>query len=61
MLGHTLTGPAREQLKAKVLGNMERLPNEDLRWVQEYDEEALEYKLLQVVALLAMTPEFQKR
>ena len=61
LLGHTLSGQVRAGVKAKVMEEMERLPNEDLKWLVEHNEEALEFKLMQLVALLALTPEFQKR
>ena len=61
LLGRKLEGELRSGIKAKVMEEMEELPHEDLQWLLDEEPEALEYKLIQLVSLLAMLPEFQKR
>lgn len=69
LLGRVPTGTIRTALKAKLLEEMQDLPNEDLYWLHPRNAEGwahkepqtLEYVLMQLVSLLALMPEFQKR
>ena len=61
LMGSRLEGAARARVKAKAMEELEELPNEDWAWLAEHEPEALEHKLLQLVRLVALLPEFQKR
>lgn len=61
LLGHALSDEAKKEIELAVLVDMEEMAGQEWSIIAKDYPEGLEYKLMQVVSLIALSPEFHKR
>jgi hypothetical protein len=61
LLGEQLPTTISEEIKSTVVADMREMADQDWSILRKEHADGLEYKLMQIVSLIALSPKFHKR